>query len=43
MTPRPHPFHKVAECWSPDGKQLLYSLNLFQDDWDIWVMDAGGE
>ena len=39
MTARPHPFHKVAEGWSPDGNQLLYSLNLFQDDWDIWVVN----
>jgi len=43
LTSLPYPFNKRAGGWSPDGKQLAYSINLFQNDWDIWVMDADGK
>ena len=32
--------NQVAGGWSPDSKQIIYTLNLYKDDWDIWVMDA---
>ncbi|MBW1768307.1 MAG: PD40 domain-containing protein, partial [Deltaproteobacteria bacterium] len=37
------PLSQVAGGWSPDGKKIVYSVNLFKDDWDIWVMDADGK
>jgi WD40 repeat protein len=43
LTSIPHPFNKIAEGWSPDGKHIVYSINLFREDWDIWVMDANGK
>lgn len=43
LTSRPHPFNKIAEGWSPDGKRVAYSINFFREDWDIWVMDANGK
>ncbi|MDH7500786.1 MAG: hypothetical protein QHH30_10455, partial [candidate division NC10 bacterium] len=42
LTPLPYPFHKIAGSWSPDGKKFLYSMNLFQKDWDIWMGESDG-
>ena len=42
LTSLPYPFNKVAGSWAPDGKQIVYSVSLVQNDWDIWVMDADG-
>jgi hypothetical protein len=36
------PINDIAGGWSPDGKRIVYSVNIFEDDWDIWVMDADG-
>ena len=43
LTSLPHPFNKTAAAWSPDGKRIAYSINLFRNDWDIWVMDSDGK
>ena len=33
----------IAGGWSPDGKQVCYSLNLSGKDWDIWTVDSDGK
>jgi len=40
LTTRPHPFDKTAAAWSPDGRRIVYSVNLYKDEWDIWVMET---
>ncbi len=37
------PVSEIAGGWSPDGKRIAYSINLFKDDWDIWTADADGK
>jgi Tol biopolymer transport system component len=43
LTALASPINEIAGAWSPDGKRVAYSINLFQDDWDIWVIDADGK
>jgi dipeptidyl aminopeptidase/acylaminoacyl peptidase len=43
LTSASPPLNSIAGAWSPDGKQVAYSINLFQKDWDIWVIDADGK
>ena len=43
LTPLSIPTDQIGGGWSPDGKRIAYSINLFDDDWDIWVMDADGK
>jgi dipeptidyl aminopeptidase/acylaminoacyl peptidase len=43
LTSTKSPLNQVAGGWSPDTKHIIYAVNLFKDDWDIWVMDADGK
>jgi dipeptidyl aminopeptidase/acylaminoacyl peptidase len=43
ITPAASKANQVAGGWSPDGKQIIYSINLYKDEWDIWVLDADGK
>lgn len=45
------PFHNAADDssnnraggWSPDGRHIVYSVKVSEDDRDIWVIDANGK
>ena len=37
-----HLVNHAAGGWSPDGRRVVYAVNLYKDEWDIFVMNRDG-